>query len=105
MSTLVATQLYAKPGHGDAVVELLLAILGDSLQHEGCQSIRISRDQDNVDHVVGFTEWTERHNYEEYLAWRTARGFTDTFEAMLAEPLIINYYNDVFSAVGTARTS
>jgi quinol monooxygenase YgiN len=96
MSTHVVTQLHARPGRGDDVGSLLLEILGESLEHDGCEAIRITRDQENPDHVVAFTLWTERHHYEDYLAWRTARGFTDTFEAMLTEPLVINYYDEVF---------
>src|SRR5579871_1667646 len=34
--------------------------------------------------------WTERHNYTDYFAWRTERGFTATFEAMLTQPLVIH---------------
>ena len=104
MSTHVVTQLHARPGRGDDVGSLLLEILGESLEHDGCEAIRITRDQENPDHVVAFTLWTERHHYEDYLAWRTARGFTDTFEAMLTEPLVINYYDEVFYSPGIATS-
>src|SRR5690242_18035470 len=43
MSTLVTNELFAKPGRGDDVASLLLEILGESLQHEGCETIRIVR--------------------------------------------------------------
>jgi len=56
MSTLVTNELFAKPGRGDDVASLLLEILGESLQHEGCETIRIVRDQDDLDHVAGFTQ-------------------------------------------------
>ena len=46
-----------------------------------------------------------RHHHQYYLAWRTARGFTDTFEAMLTEPLVINYYDEVFYPPGLATSS
>ena len=104
MSTHVVTQLHARPGRGDDVESLLLEIPGDSLKHEGCEAIRITRDQDNRDNVVAFTLWTQRHHYEDYLAWRTARGFTDTFEAMLTKPLVINYYDEVFYSPGIAAS-
>jgi quinol monooxygenase YgiN len=41
------------PGHRDNVTNLLLEILGESLQHDGCETIRILRDQDDPDHVAG----------------------------------------------------
>jgi quinol monooxygenase YgiN len=102
MSTHVVTEFHAKPGRGDDVEKLLLEILGESLEHEGCEAIRIMRDRDNADHVAGFTQWTERCNYEDYLAWRTERGFTGTFEAMLTERLVIHYYDEVFYERGSA---
>jgi quinol monooxygenase YgiN len=102
MSTHVVTEFHARPGRGDDVEKLLLEILGESLEHQGCEVIRIVRDQDDADHVAGFTQWTERRDYENYLAWRTGRGFTGTFEAMLTEPLAIRYYDEVFSARGVA---
>ena len=53
MSTLVTNELVAQPGHRDNVTNLLLEILGESLQHDGCETIRILRDQDDPDHVAG----------------------------------------------------
>ncbi|MFE3001259.1 putative quinol monooxygenase [Nocardia sp. NPDC059246] len=102
MSTLVTAEFFAQPGRGDDVAQLLLNILGESLEHEGCEEIRILRDQDDADHVAGLTQWTERHNYTDYLAWRTEHGFTATFEAMLTRPLVIHYYDQIFQNQGIA---
>lgn len=102
MSTLVTNELYAQPGRGDDVANLLLEILGESLQHDGCETIRILRDQDDPDHVTGLTQWTERHNFEDYLAWRTERGFTGTFETMLTRPFVIHYYDTTYYGEGIA---
>jgi quinol monooxygenase YgiN len=102
MSTHVVTEFHAQPGRGDDVEHLLIEILGDSLQREGCEAITIVRDQDDPEHVAGFTRWTERHHYQDYLTWRTERGFTATFEAMLTRPLDIHYYDEVFYAPGSA---
>jgi quinol monooxygenase YgiN len=55
LSTHVVTQLHAKPGRGDDVESLLLEILVESLKHDGCEAIRITRDQDTPDNVVAFT--------------------------------------------------
>jgi quinol monooxygenase YgiN len=103
MSTLVTNELFAKPGRGDDVASLLLEILGESLQHEGCETIRIVRDQDDPDHVAGFTQWTERRSFDDYLTWRTERGFTGTFEAMLTRPFVIHYYDIAFFGEGRDR--
>jgi quinol monooxygenase YgiN len=102
MSTLVTTQFFAQPGRGGDVADLLVKILGESLEHAGCETIRIVRDQDDPDHVAGITTWTERHNYVDYLARRTEKGFADTFEAVLTRPLVINYYDELYSGEGLA---
>jgi quinol monooxygenase YgiN len=102
MSTTVFTELLAQPGRGNEVAELLLKILGESLEHEGCESIRVIRDQDDPDHVAAITQWTERHHYTDYLQWRTDRGFTETFESMLTQPLVIHYFDELYFGAGTA---
>jgi quinol monooxygenase YgiN len=102
MSTLVTNELFAQPGRGDDVANLLLEILSESLQQDGCEAIRILRDQDDPDHVTGLTQWTERHNFEDYLAWRTKRGFTGTFEAMLTRPFAVHYYDTSYFGEGIA---
>jgi hypothetical protein len=71
MSTLVTNEFFAQPGRGDDVANPLLEMLGESLQRDSCEAIRILRDQDGPDHVAGLTLCTESHNFEEYLAWRT----------------------------------
>jgi len=55
MSTLVTTEFFAQPGRGDDVANLLIEILGESLQHDGGEIIRIVRDQHDPDHVAGVT--------------------------------------------------
>jgi quinol monooxygenase YgiN len=102
MSTHVVNELYAQRGRGEDVANLLIEILGDSLEWEGCEAIRIVRDQDDPDHVAGFTQWTKRQDFESYLAWRTARGFTATFEAMLTQPFVIHYYDGLYFGTGIA---
>jgi hypothetical protein len=52
--------------------------------------------------VRRITQWTERRNFEDYLAWRTERGFTRTFEAMLTRPFVIHYYDIAYFGEGIA---
>jgi quinol monooxygenase YgiN len=102
MSTVVTNEFFAQPGRGIDVANLLLEILGESLQHDGCETIRILCDQDDPDHVAGLTQWTERRNFDDYLAWRTEHGFTATFEAMLTRPFVIHYYDTAYVGEGIA---
>jgi hypothetical protein len=36
----------------------------------------------------------ERQDYDNYLAWRTANGFTARFDEMLAQPMAIRYFDE-----------
>ncbi|GAB7068421.1 antibiotic biosynthesis monooxygenase [Mycobacterium hodleri] len=105
MSTVVITELLAEPGRGTDVADLLLDLLGETLKHDGCENIRVIRDQDDPDHVAGLTQWTERHHYTDYLQWRTETGYTDTFESMLTQPLVLHYYDELHSSDGAARAA
>lgn len=41
-------------------------------------------------------------NPADYLDWRTKSGFTDTFEAMLTQPFVIHYYDEMYFGAGIA---
>ena len=102
MSTLVTNELVAQPRPSGQCHQPAAGDPRREPQHDGCETIRILRDQDDPDHVTGLTQWTERHNFEDYLAWRTERGFTDTFEAMLTRPFVIHYHDIAYFGEGMA---
>jgi quinol monooxygenase YgiN len=104
MSTLVTNEFFAQRGRGEDVADLLIEILGESLEWEGCEVIRIVRDQNDPDDVAGVTQWTERHDFDDYLRWRTEQGYTATFEAMLTQPFVIHYYKIAFFGKGIAAS-
>src|SRR5437879_12914578 len=104
MRRMSTAEFLARPGRGDDVANLLIEILGESLQHDGCEIIRIVRDQDDPDHVAGVTQWTERHNDDDYLACRSEQGVTATFEAMLTGPSVIRYCDLAYFVQRTAST-
>jgi quinol monooxygenase YgiN len=97
MSVHVTTELKTRPEHTRDVIEALSEALPDSLQHDGCEAIHLRRSEDDPTHVVSFTQWSQREDYENYLAWRTESGMTDDIEQMLTEPLVIEYFDDIIS--------
>lgn len=97
MSVHVTTELKTKPEHTEAVIAALSEALPHSLVHDGCEAIHLRRSQDDLSHVVSFTQWAQRQDYENYLAWRTETGMTDDIEDMLTEPLIVEYFDDIVS--------
>jgi quinol monooxygenase YgiN len=97
MSVHVTTQMKTRAEHTNQVIDALREALPHSLQHEGCEAIHLRQEQDNPSNIVSFTQWATRKHYEDYLAWRTETGMTDAIDAMLTEPLIIGYFDDLVS--------
>jgi len=105
MSAHVITEFHAKPDRANDLVELLGRVLPDSLSHDGCEAISIQRNQDDATNVISFTQWRTRRHYEDYLAWRTDTGYTETFEEMLDQPMSIRYFDEIdfTSGAGVSR--
>jgi quinol monooxygenase YgiN len=99
MSVHVTTQLKTRAEHTNHVIEALCEALPHSLKHDGCEAIHLRQQQDNPSNIVSFTQWATRKHYEDYLAWRTETGMTDEIDAMLTEPLIIEYFDDLVSII------
>jgi quinol monooxygenase YgiN len=95
MSTFVTNEFHAKPGRGSDVLALLLELALESAGRSGCQHISIRRNQDDPDNVMGDTQWATRQHYDDYLAWRTANGFTAKFDEMLVQPMMIRYFGEI----------
>ena len=75
MSVYVTTDLKTRPECTEQAINKLRSVLEESLQSEGCEAIHLRRDQDDPTHIVSFTQWARREDYENYLAWRTEAGF------------------------------
>jgi len=97
MGVHVITEFHAKPGRSDALIALLGQSIPDSRAHAGCEDISVRQDQDDRSHIASLTTWTTRRHYEEYLAWRTGIGDTDTFGQLLDQPMSVRYYDEVQS--------
>jgi heme-degrading monooxygenase HmoA len=95
MSAQVLTTFATQPGRADELVETLRRVLPATLEHGGCEEIRIWRDQDDPNAVISATRWQTRAHYEAYLAWRDGTGDTALFEAMLTAPMEIHYYDEI----------
>ena len=97
MSVQATNTFHTKPGRADELVAALRRVLPDTLTHEGCEEIRLWRDQDGADNVVSLTRWTTRGDYEAYLKWRDGTGDTAMFREMLTEDMEVRFYDEVFA--------
>jgi quinol monooxygenase YgiN len=97
VSTHVVTDFRTKPGKADELIAILAAASPDSLTHHGCEAIRIRREQDDPSHVVSFTQWETRQDYDDYLSWRTDSGLTDEVSHLLTKPMSISYFDELLT--------
>lgn len=97
MSVQATNTFHTKPGRADELVATLRRVLPDTLTHEGCEEIRLWRDQDEEDSVVSLTRWATRGDYEAYLKWRDGTGDTAIFREMLTEDMEVRFYDEVLA--------
>jgi heme-degrading monooxygenase HmoA len=97
MTVQATNTFHTKPGRATELISTLRQVLPDTLTHDGCEEIRLWRDQDDEDKVVSATRWATRGNYEAYLRWRDGKGDTAMFREMLTADMEINYYDEVFA--------
>ena len=93
MTCIVILETTAKPGTGADLLEIFRAILPDTRNKDGCESVEVTDIQDNADHILLVERWASRAQYEAYLTWRQERGDIDTLVAALAEPPLIRYFD------------
>lgn len=65
MSVTVLVQLEAKPGCGDALLDLLRETLPELRGQPGCIEIRVVRDLDAPDTLIAIEKWQDRVRHEE----------------------------------------
>jgi quinol monooxygenase YgiN len=99
LSVHVIIEYRTKPGRAEELTTRLGGVLPDVLRQEGCEGVRILRNQGDPTNVITLSQWATRGHYERYLAWRTQRGDRVSFEEILDGPMAIRYYDEV----GVAR--
>ncbi|QMU75117.1 antibiotic biosynthesis monooxygenase [Streptacidiphilus sp. PB12-B1b] len=97
MSVQATNTFHAKPNRADELIAALRQVLPDTLTHDGCEEIRLWRDQDDQDRVVSLTRWATRRDYEAYLEWRDGTGDTAMFREMLTEDMEVRFHDEVFT--------
>lgn len=95
MSVTVLLELQSKPESVDELTATFENILPETRRFEGCQSVEVISNQDDLCNLVLIEKWDSRQHHEKYLAWRTDTGALETLGAMLAQPPDIRYYFDV----------
>ncbi len=62
-------------------------ILPDTRGYDGCVSLSVTQNQDDVSAITIIEQWDSRQHYENYLQWRTDTGvLNDLLEMIDGEP-------------------
>ena len=75
MTCIVILEVTAKKGTGTQLVENIRALLPDTRNKDGCQSVEVTTNLDDADNLVLVERWATRKHYENYprlaaAAWR-----------------------------------
>src|ERR1700751_1897395 len=104
--SIQATNLHrTKPGRSAELLAALQRAFPDTMALGGSEEIRLCRDQDDENKVMSITRWTSRAAYEEYLAWREAKGDTARFREMLIKDMEVSFYDEMFVIKPDAPTN
>jgi quinol monooxygenase YgiN len=93
MTCIVIFEATAKKGTGMQLVETARALLPDTRNKEGCQSVEVATNLDDADNLVLVERWATRKHHENYFAWRQQRGDVDKLAEALAGPPSIRYFD------------
>jgi hypothetical protein len=88
MSVHVTTNLQTRPECTEQAIDKVRGVLEESRQR---------RDQDDPAHIVSFTRWARRQDYEDELAWRTEAGCRGGMNELLNEPQTFAFSDDIVS--------
>jgi quinol monooxygenase YgiN len=93
MTCYVMLEFTAKKGTGSALLEGLRAALPATRSGDGCLSLDVVANQDNVDNMIIVMRWQSRKHYETYRAWREANGDVKQFADATESGLSTRYFD------------
>ena len=91
MSVDVILNLQVSPENREELLSVFAAILPDTRAFQGCQSVVVTSNEDDIHNIVLLEKWDNRSDHESYMAWRTERGDIDKLVALLSAPPAITY--------------
>jgi quinol monooxygenase YgiN len=90
---LVTVDVRTKRGRRQDALEWFARNLGDTRAKPGCREVLAFTDHDDPDRIVIVERWDERAQHEEYARWRAAQPSRAELVELLAEPVIVRYFD------------
>ncbi|MEH6502374.1 MAG: antibiotic biosynthesis monooxygenase [Cycloclasticus sp.] len=91
MSVDVILELQVGLENREELLSFFAAILPDTRAFQGCQSVVITSNEDDLHNIVLLEKWDSRSDQESYMGWRTERGDIDKLVALLSAPPAVKY--------------
>tara|TARA_R110002074_G_scaffold145034_1_gene293302 strand:+ start:174045 stop:174338 length:294 start_codon:yes stop_codon:yes gene_type:complete len=91
MSVDVILDLQVSLENREELLSVFAAILPDTRAYQGCQSVVVTSNDDDLNNIVLLEKWDNRSDHESYMGWRTERGDIDKLVALLSAPPAIKY--------------
>ncbi len=93
VTTIVILDIPATPQTRDKVLATLEEALVDTRAFDGCEGLELLVNQEDPANFVVWERWTSRDQYERYLAFRQASGFSASFRALFPDPPVIRKFD------------
>lgn len=95
MSVDVILNLNVSVQNREELLSVFTAILPDTRAYQGCQSVVVTTNEDDVHNIVLLEKWDSRSDHESYMDWRVERGDIDKLVALLIEPPAVSYLETI----------
>lgn len=79
----VTLEFHFNPGVCEAFCATLPEMLKDTANRPGFRNIRAVRHKDDPDRLLLIEQWDSEQHYQDYLAWRQARGDMDNIGSVV----------------------
>ena len=95
MSVNVLLEIQVQPANITQLKVMLREMLAETRAHDGCISVQVVQNQDDLGNFVLIQRWQSRAHYEHYNAWRAATGAAQAVSGKLSAIYSTRYFDTV----------
>ena len=95
MSVNVLLEIRVGPTNVALLKVTLREMLAETRVHDGCISVHVVQNQDDLGNFVLMQRWQSRAHYEHYNAWRSATGAAHAASTQLSATYSTRFFDSV----------
>ena len=97
MTIKIVVEFNCKNGKTDEFISICKTTMPETRLYDGCESLDISVDQDDFNHLIMTEEWVSKKHHQSYMEFRKKDGISDALQKLQSnEPKL--YYLDMVEA-------